>query len=171
MRTQFSLSWKQAFHHVFEKEGVSCGLSCQEGGPLFPGCEANPATGLSIPTAMRAKGYSDVEAADQILVQQVHRESQKKAHEDIPHPESAAESLLLALATVATTARLALRLVAPVFVVGGIDAGILPSPERKVRKTPHQEQIGKQNERKHKAVHAQAHVRATTLVAEERMKP
>ncbi len=35
----------------------------------------------------------------------------------------------------------------------------------------HQAQIGKQNKRKRKAVHAQAHVRATTLVAEERAKP
>ena len=42
---------------------------------------------------------------------------------------------------------------------------------RKVGKTLHQEQIGKQNERKRKAVHVQAHVRATTLVAEERAKP
>jgi hypothetical protein len=40
-----------------------------------------------------------------------------------------------------------------------------------VGKTLHQEQIGKQNERKRKAVHAQAHARATTLIAEERMKP
>jgi len=49
--------------------------------------------------------------------------------------------------------------------------GILPSPERRVRKTSHQAQIGKQNERKRKAVHAQAHARATTLVADERAKP
>jgi hypothetical protein len=35
----------------------------------------------------------------------------------------------------------------------------------------HQEQISKQNERKRKAVHAQAHARATTLVAEERALP
>jgi hypothetical protein len=40
-----------------------------------------------------------------------------------------------------------------------------------VRKTSHQEQIDKQNETKRKAAHAQAHARATTLVAEERMKP
>ena len=55
--------------------------------------------------------------------------------------------------------------------VGGIDASILLSPERKVRKPSHQEQIGKQNKRKHKAVHDQAHACATTLVAKERMKP
>ncbi len=40
-----------------------------------------------------------------------------------------------------------------------------------MRKTSQQAQIGKQNERKRKAVHAQAHARATTLVAEERAKP
>jgi hypothetical protein len=61
--------------------------------------------------------------------------------------------------------------VAPIVTVGGVNAGILPSPQRKVRKTLHQEQIGKQNERKRKAIHAQAHVRATTLVAEERAMP
>jgi len=118
---------------------------------FFLACEANPATRLSLPAAMRAKGYSDVEAADRILVQQVHHESQKKAPKDTPRPESVAASSLLALATVATTTRPALRLiltkqtVAPVIVVGGIDASILLSPERKVRKTSHKEQIGKQN--------------------------
>jgi len=80
-------------------------------------------------------------------------------------------TLLLALGTVATTERPVLRPVACVIVVGGIDASILPSPKRKVRKTSHQEQIGKQNKRKRKAVHAQAHTLATTLVAKERMKP
>jgi hypothetical protein len=40
-------------------------------------CEANPDTRLSIPAAMRAKGYLDVKAADQILVQQVRCESHK----------------------------------------------------------------------------------------------
>jgi hypothetical protein len=95
----------------------------------------------------------------------------------LPKNLAPASSLLVALATVATTARLALRsvltkqTVAPVIVVGGIDASIHPSPKRKVRKASHQEQIGRQNERKRKAVHAQAHARATTLVAEERMKP
>jgi len=52
--------------------------------------------------------------------------------------------------------------------VGGINAGILPSPERKVRKMSHHEQISKQNEMKCKAAHAQAHARPTSLVAEER---
>ena len=75
---------------------------------FFLACDANPATRLSIPAAMRAKGYSDVEAEDRILVQQVRRESQKKAPKDTPRPESAAASSLLALATVAMTARLAL---------------------------------------------------------------
>ncbi len=129
---------------------------------------------------MRAKGYSDTEAADRILVQQVRRESQKNKPNDTPCPESAAASSLLALAMVtsaASSSRPALRTItpnlaaAPVVTVAGMDAGILPSPERKVRKTSHQEQIGKQNESKRKAVHAQAHARATTLVAEERAFP
>ena len=45
---------------------------------FFLACEPNPVTRLSIPAAMRAKGYSDSETADRILVQQVHRKSQKK---------------------------------------------------------------------------------------------
>ena len=146
---------------------------------FFLACEPNPVTRLSIPAAMRAKGYTDVEAADQILVQQVHRESQKNKSNDTPHPKSAAASSLLALAMVATAAssRPALRTITPnptavpVTTVGGIHAGILPSPKRKVRKTPHQEQIGKQNERKCKVVHAQAHARTTTCVAKERALP
>ena len=89
-------------------------------------------------------------------------------------------SSLLALAMVtsaASSSRPALRTItpnlaaAPVVTVAGMDAGILPSPDRKVRKTSHQEQIGKQNEKKRKAIHAQAHARATTLVAEERALP
>ena len=128
---------------------------------------------------MRAKGYSDAEAADRILVQQVHRESQKNKSNDTPRPESAAVSSLLALATVASAAssRPALPTITPnlaavpVVTVARMNAGILPSPERKVRKTSHQEQIGKQNEKKHKAVHAQAHACATTLIAEERALP
>jgi hypothetical protein len=38
---------------------------------FFLACEPNPVTRLSIPAAMRAKGCTDVEAADQILIQQV----------------------------------------------------------------------------------------------------
>ncbi len=44
---------------------------------FFLACEPNPVTRLSVPAAMRAKGYSDLEAADRILIQQVRRESQK----------------------------------------------------------------------------------------------
>jgi hypothetical protein len=57
---------------------------------------------------MRAKGYLDVEAVDQILVQQVRRESQKNKPKDTPCPKSVAASLLLALATFARMARPAL---------------------------------------------------------------
>ncbi len=109
----------------------------------------------------------------------MRRESQKNKSNDTPRPEPAAASSLLALATVASAAssRPALRTItpnlaaAPVVTVAGMNAGILPSPERKVRKMSHQEQIPKQNEKKRKAVHAQAHARATTLVAKERALP
>jgi hypothetical protein len=107
---------------------------------FFLACEANPDTRLLIPAAMRAKGYSDVEAKDRILVQQVRRESQKNKPKNTPHPKSVAALSLLALATAATAARPALRTItpnptaAPIVMVGGINAGILPSLERKVRK-------------------------------------
>ena len=94
---------------------------------------------------------------------------------DAPAPAAAAASALLTLSTTANVGRPALQTIttvpAAVSVVGGIDASILPSPERKVGKMSHQDQIGKQNKRKHKAVHNQAHARATTLVAKEKMKP
>ena len=144
---------------------------------LWPACKPNQATKVKIPDVMRAKGYSYAKAADQILIQQVRRNARKVKGGDESQPESAAALLLLALATVATTARPALQMiltnqtVAPVITVGGIDASILPSPERKVRKTSHQEQISNQNKSNHKAIHAQAHARATNLVAKERTMP
>ncbi len=84
---------------------------------------------------------------------------------------------LLALPTAGTTARPALRTITPnqatalVLPVGGVYVGNLPSPERKVQKMSHQEQLEKQNRSKRKAVHAQAHARATTLVTKEQAKP
>ena len=56
---------------------------------------------------------------------------------------------LLALVTTVTVARPALKTstpnqaAAPVVTVGGVNAGILPSPERKGQKTLPQKQIGK----------------------------
>ncbi len=130
---------------------------------FFRACEANPDTRLSIPAAMRAKGYSDVEAADRILVQQVRRESQKKTPKDTPCPESAAALLLLALSPTANVGRAALARITPVLVAVSVlpAAGVaaLPSPPRKTRKTSHQEQIARQNERKRRAVQGQAHAR------------
>jgi hypothetical protein len=85
--------------------------------------------------------------------------------------------LLLALYTAMTAARLALctmtlnQMAALVIVMGSFNAGILPSPERKVQKSSHQTQISKQNKAKGEAIHAQAHACATTLVANERANP
>jgi hypothetical protein len=80
----FTMSSKRREYHV------DC--RSKKAALFFLACEANPATRLSIPTAMRAKGYLDVEAVDQILEQQVRRESQKKAPKILlvpslrPHP-------------------------------------------------------------------------------------
>ena len=140
-------------------------------------CDLNLVTRLSIPAAMRAKGYSDVEAMNGTLQMQVRRESPKIKAENTPCPEPVAALSLLTLATAATAAMPALWTIAPnqtaalVVAVSGINSGIRPSPERKVRKTSHQKQINNQNERKRKAIHTQAHARATTLVAKERAMP
>ena len=125
---------------------------------------------MKIPNAMRIKGYSLSEAADRSLQMQVRHEVDKITGEDIPGPSApapaaVAASALLTLLTTANVGRPVLRTITTV------PAAVLPSPERKNRKTLHQEQINKQNETKCKAVHVQAHMRATTLVAEERMKP
>ena len=65
-------------------------------------CDANR---LSIPAAVRAKGYSDVKASDGTLQMQVrHHALQKIKAGNTPCPESAAASLLPTLATAAATA-------------------------------------------------------------------
>jgi hypothetical protein len=134
---------------------------------FFQACEANPDTRLLIPAAMRAKGYADNEAADQILVQQVRHESQKKTPKDTPCPESAAALSLLALSTTANMGRAALMTITPVPVAVSVlpAAGVaaLPSPPRKTQKTSHQEQIAWQNERKRRAVQGQAHARRIAI--------
>jgi hypothetical protein len=78
---------------------------------FFVACEQNPATRVKIPDAMRIKGSSLSEAADLALQMQVHREVEKikgEAIPGLPTPAAVAASALLSLASVATTARLAL---------------------------------------------------------------
>ena len=141
---------------------------------FFLACEANPATRFSIPAAMRARGYSDVDVMNRILIQQVHRESQKNKAGNSPRPETVAAAAMLALSNKTNAMGSVLARISPIpevsSVASGGTAGNLPSPQRKTRKTCHQEQIEKQNGQKQKAVHAQAHARATTLVAKEKGK-
>jgi hypothetical protein len=88
---------KLALQHVFKKEGVQGALN-EKATRFFIACEANLATRLSIPAAMRAKVYSDVEAIDQILAQKVHRKSPKNKVENTPCAETvAAAAAMLAL--------------------------------------------------------------------------
>ena len=65
----------------------------------FDQCDANHVTRLSISAAMRAKGYtikySDVEALDGTLVQQVRHKFHKIKAKNTTCPKSAAASLLL----------------------------------------------------------------------------
>ena len=109
---------------------------------FFLACDANPVTRVSILAIVRAKGYSNVEASDGTLQMQVCHESQKIKAKNTPCTKSAAPLLLLTLATAVMVARQAHWAITPnqtaalAVVVGGINAGILPSPERKVRKRP-----------------------------------
>ncbi len=108
----------------------------------------------------------------------MHHEADKIKGEAVPGPSAptadVAASALLTLSTTANMGRPALQTITTVpeavsvLPAAGVDA--FPSPPRKMQKTLHQEQIARQNERKHRTVHAQAHARATTLVAKERAK-
>jgi hypothetical protein len=145
---------------------------------FFVACDANPDTIVKITNAMRIKEYSPSEAADQSLQQQVRREADKIKGEAVPGPSApaaaVAASALLTLSTTANVGRPALQTITTVpeavFVLPAAGVAALPLPPRKTRKTLHQEQIARQNERKHRTVHAQAHTHATTLIAEERAK-
>jgi hypothetical protein len=135
---------------------------------FFVACEPNTATGVKIPDAMRIRGYSQSEAANQVLQMQVHCKAEKIKGEAIPGPpapEAAAVSALLSLSTTANVGRVALVAITPVPAAGPIlpAAGVaaLPLPPRKLQKTLHQEQIARQNEWKRRAVQGQAHARAT----------
>jgi hypothetical protein len=144
---------------------------------FFVACQPNLNTRVTVTEAMRTKGYSDYNAANLTLQMQVHHTINKIKEEVSPHTKLAAVLLLLALATAVTAARLVLCTITPnqmaalIVLAGGVNAGILPPPDRKVLKTSHQSQISMQNEVKCKAVYAQAHARTTTLAAKERAKP
>jgi hypothetical protein len=137
---------------------------------FFLACEANPATRLSIPAAMRAKGYSDANDMDQILIQQVCHESQNNNLVRRQWPRLQCWLCLTRQMRWGRCLRGYHQLPIPeAFSVAlGGAAGNLPTPHRKTRKTCHHEQIKKKNGQKQKPVHAQAHACATTLVAKER---
>jgi hypothetical protein len=103
---------------------------------FFLACEANSTTRLSILAAMRAKGYLDVDVMNQILIQQVRRESQKNKSENSPRPETVATAAMLALSNKTTAVGLVLARISPILevssVASGGTAGNLPSPQRKM---------------------------------------
>ena len=108
---------------------------------FFVACEPNTATRVKSPNAMRIRGYSQSEAADQALQMQVHREAEKIKGEAIPGPpapEAAAMSALLSPLTTANVGRVALAAITPVPAAGPIlpAAGVatLPTPPRKMQK-------------------------------------
>ena len=97
---------------------------------FFLACEANPATRFSIPAAMRARGYSDVDVMNRILIQQVRRESQKNKAGNSPRPETVAAAAMLALSNKTNAVGSVLARISPIpegssFASGGM-AGNLP---------------------------------------------
>jgi hypothetical protein len=122
---------------------------------FFAACKENPDTSVKVTEAMRVRGYSNCKAANLMLQMQVHHAIKKIKGEVTICPEAVAAHSLLALLTAATATRPALWIIMPkqatalVLLVGGVYAGNLPSPERKVQKTTHQEQLDKQNRSKH----------------------
>jgi hypothetical protein len=92
-----------------------------------------------------------------------------------PAPEATAVSAMLSLLTTANVGRVALAAITPVLAAGPIlpAAGVaaLPSPPRKTKKTLHQEQIVRQNERKRRAIQGQAHARATIGSSQRLRRP
>ncbi len=76
-------------------------MCAEKAAHFFIACKANFATRLSIPAAMRAKVYSDVEAVDQILAQQVHHKAPKNKVENTPRAETVATAAaMLALSNI-----------------------------------------------------------------------
>jgi hypothetical protein len=105
--------------------------------------KANPDTRVKVTEAMQVRGYSNCKAANLMLQMQVRRGIKKIKGEVTLCPTAVANHSLLALSTAATAATPALRTITPnqatalVLLVGGVYAGKLPSPERKVRKMLH----------------------------------
>ncbi len=141
---------------------------------FFLVCKTNPPTSirLLIPATMRARGYSDDKAADQILVQQMHCESQKNKVKNTPCAKTVAAAAMLILSNTTNVVRLLLAMITPIMATSSVAlGGILPPPPRKMRKTSYQEQINHQNKQKRKVVYNQAHTHTTTLVTKmERLK-
>jgi hypothetical protein len=128
-RLLFSLSWQQKSSTMtLERREHHVDCRAKKAAIFFVACEQNPATRVTIPDAMRIKGYSPSEAADRALQMQVHREAEKIKGEAIPGPPAPAAmaaSALLSLASVAIMARPAHPTVtpnptvAPIVTVGG----------------------------------------------------
>ncbi len=171
----FSLSWQQN-SSTWSRYHVDC--CAKKAAIFFVACEPNTATRVKNPDAMRIRGYSQSEAANQALQIQVHRKAEKIKGEAItgpPAPEAAAVSAMLSLSTTANVGRVALAAITSVPVAGHIllAAGVvaLPLPPRKMQKTSHQEQIAWQNKWKHRAVQGQAHARATIGSSQRLQRP
>ena len=90
---------------------------------FFLVCEANPATRLSIPAAMRAKGYSDVDAMNRILIQQVRHESQKNNAENSPCQKTVAAAAMLALLNKTNAVGSVLARISPIPEVSSVASG------------------------------------------------
>jgi hypothetical protein len=112
------------------------------------------------------KGYSEDEAVNRTLQMQVRREVEKLKGNS---SASAAATAMIMLSTTTTKITTTTSTATTISTISS-ESLDLPSPLKKTRKTSHQRQIYRQNERKAKEAYAQALAQATTLIVTERGK-
>ena len=149
---------------------------------LYLFCARDPDESLKVPAAMMARGYTPEEAANRALQMQVRRLAEKIALGDTARPSEARTAPGAEAPPLKATKRLPLVQLDPnappvdaavagassIVFFGGVN---VPSPQIKTKKTSHQIQVERTNKRKQADVNNLAHVRATTLVAAERLLP
>ena len=81
-------------------EGVLCGFLVLQKQPFFLACEPNPATRMkNVPTAMKCRRYSEVEAANRTLQMQMHCAADWFKREDtVRHLNASAMAITASLA-------------------------------------------------------------------------
>jgi len=171
------LTAKDTLHiHMSTRKEYGVDKRAQAAAQFYVGCNMNPNTKLKIPAAMRAKGYSDDDAADRTLQAQVRRRraAERLRQSKPPPPYIRNRNTTCSCPNVyATSTRSNVppaRATISALVVN-VDLGALPSPEKKTRRTSHQVQMERENKKKRASVNDLATSRTTTLSSEGRKKP